>query len=62
MVFNLDPTLFTLSIMIMASFFVLFIDDKVILSFVKKTDKSYFKKDLSDNSYFLILFFILFAL
>ncbi len=62
MVFNLDPTLFTLTIMITTSFFVLFIDDKVILSFVKKTNKFYFKKDLSDNSYFLILFFILFIL
>lgn len=62
MIFDLDPTLFTLSMIVITSFFILFIDDRVILSFVNNSDKPYFKKNLTDNSYFLILFFILFVL
>lgn len=57
---NTDPTLFTLTVVLLASIFVLFLDDKKILYF--KKDKFNSKYNLDDKSYFFVIFLILFFL
>jgi len=56
---NFDPTLFTLTLMIIFSIFVLFLDDKVLLNIKKNQGSTYLTNTLSKNSFFSILFFLL---